>query len=136
MLNLRQNLFSMTAETSLSKEINQVKNILTEKFEAKQIFLFGSYAYGLPSTESDLDLCVILNLAGKRKIEWMREIRRELSDIVSKPLDILVYGNKEFEERANLDSTLEHLILTKGIILHGQPRHRTGVVQSLSIMEN
>ena len=55
--------------------------------------------------------CDILDFSGKRKIEMLREIRRELTNIVSSSLDILVYSEGEFNERAVLTTTLEHKIL-------------------------
>ncbi len=118
----------MKIEKAISKEIKNASETLSKKFGAKMVILFGSHAYGHPDLESDLDICVILNLSGKRKIEVMREIRRELTDSVSSPLDILIYEESEFGERANLSSTLEHKILKQGIKIYEQPGYHTGVV--------
>ena len=107
---------------AISKELRQIKKTLASKFNARQVILFGSYAYGQPDAESDLDVCVILDLRGKRKIELMREMHRELASFISLPVDILVYSEQEFSERASLTSTLEHKILTQGIQLYEQSR--------------
>lgn len=101
------------------KQFDALKNRLTEKFEAKQIIIFGSNAYGKPDKESDIDLCVVADLKEKRKIEFIREIRHELLDLISNSLDILVYNEKEFKERASLRNTLEHKIMTHGIRVYG-----------------
>ena len=111
-----------------SKELRLAGKALAKKFGASRVILFGSHAYGRPDTDSDVDICVILDLSGKRKIEVLREIRRELSDIVSSPLDILVYSKSEFDERANVPSTLEHKILTQGINIYEQSGRSAGVV--------
>ena len=92
---------------------------MKKRFAVKQIFIFGSHAYGKPDKESDIDLCVIADLNNKRKIDIIREIRRELIDLISNPLDILVYSEKEFTERAGLTSTLEHKILMSGMKVYG-----------------
>jgi len=76
------------------KQFDALKNRLTEKFEAKQIIIFGSNAYGKPDKESDIDLCVVADLKEKRKIEFIREIRHELLDLISNSLDILVLQRK------------------------------------------
>ena len=81
--------------------------------------MFCSHAYGKPDEESDIDLCVITDLKNKRKIDIIREMRRELIDSISNPLDILVYTEKEFNERAGLRSTLEYKILQNGIRVYG-----------------
>ncbi len=106
-------------ETQVSEQIEILKNKIKENFAVKQIFIFGSHAYGKPDENSDIDLCVIADLNNKRKIDIIREIRRELIELISNPLDILIYSEKEFEERAGLKSTLEHKILTNGLKVYG-----------------
>ena len=103
----------------LSEQLEILKNALKKKFAVKQILVFGSHAYGAPAEDSDIDLCVITDLDNRRKIDIIREMRRELADLISSPLDILVYSEKEFQERAGLASTLEHQILTNGMKVYG-----------------
>ncbi len=106
-------------ETQVSERIETLVNKLKEKFDVRQIFIFGSQAYGKPDEESDIDLCVITDLKNKRKIDIIREMRRELIDLISNPLDILVYSEKEFKERTSLRSTLEYKILLDGTKVYG-----------------
>ena len=106
-------------EKQVDKQTELLKETLTKKFGAKRIILFGSYAHGVPDKESDIDSCVIIDLKNKRKIDIIRAIRRELLDLISSPLDILVYGEKEFAERASLRNTLEYKIMTDGMRLYG-----------------
>lgn len=83
-------------EMQLTEQIEVLKNVLRKKFAVKQILVFDSYAYGVPDENSDIDLCVITDLDDRRKIDIIREIRRELMDLISNPLDILVYSEEEF----------------------------------------
>ncbi len=106
-------------ETQVSVQVKTLVNKLKEKFNVRQIFVFGSQAYGKPDEESDIDLCVITDFNIKRKIDIIREMRRELIDLISNPLDILVYTEKEFNERADLRSTLEYKILLDGTKVYG-----------------
>ena len=106
-------------ETQVSVQIETVVNELKEKFNVRQIFIFGSQAYGKSDEDSDIDLCVITDLKNKRKIDVIRDIRRELIDLISNPLDIFVYTEKEFNERADLRSTLEYKILLDGTKVYG-----------------
>lgn len=103
----------------MNEQIKLLRDTLSGRFDAKQIILFGSHADGKATKESDLDLCVIADLKNKRKIELMREIRRTLSDLISNPLDILVYNEDEFNARAGLGNTLEHKIMRDGIKVYG-----------------
>lgn len=101
----------------INKQMELLKTRLTSKFAAKQIIIFGSHAYGKPDKDSDIDLCIIMDLKERRKLDLIREIRRELMDLISNSLDILVYNEDEFKERAKLTSTLEHKIMTDGMKL-------------------
>ena len=106
-------------KTKLNEQIGLLKDKLKKRFAVKQIFVFGSYTYGKLDKESDIDLCVIADFDNERKIDIIREIRSELIDLISNPLDILVYTEKEFTERATLTTTLEHKILTSGMKIYG-----------------
>lgn len=60
-----------------------------------RIILFGSYAYGEPSFDSDLDICVVKKQVSS-KIKEKKEIRERLKDItVAK--DILIPTEDEYE---------------------------------------
>ncbi len=97
---------------NLLREINQVSNV-------NSIYLFGSYAYGEPDEDSDLDICVVTNDTSKRKIEIMKLIRKSIAKVATMPIDLLVYYSEEFNERAKLDSTMENEILLQGVKIYG-----------------
>ncbi len=100
------------------KQIRKLAQTITKNYDARKIFLFGSYAYGKPTSSSDLDICIITNLKNRRKIDVIRDIRKELSSFLLFPLDILLYEEKEFNERASFKNTLEHKISESGILLN------------------
>jgi predicted nucleotidyltransferase len=100
-------------------QIKVLKDTLSEQFGARQIFIFGSHAYGISDKESDIDVCIITNLKNKRKIDIIREIRRVLLNLISSPIDILVYNEDEFKKRARLKNTLEYKIVTDGMRIYG-----------------
>ena len=106
-------------DPKISEQIDLLKRILAAKFSIKKIYIFGSHAYGKPGKASDIDLCIIADLTGRRKIELLNEIRRALFDSIHVPLDILVYSEKEFNSRASLKSTLEYKIQNTGLKIHG-----------------
>ncbi len=80
---------------------------------ATKIYLFGSYAYGTPNEDSDIDLCILTD-ENRRKLEILREIRRNVGDI-NYPLDILVYKTDEFNERVNNKYIMESKIYKDGV---------------------
>ena len=60
-----------------------------------RIILFGSYAYGNPNGDSDLDICVIKKEV-KSKSKEKKEIRERLKELLIAK-DILVSSIEEYE---------------------------------------
>lgn len=100
-------------------QISSLVETISKKFNPQKIFLFGSYAHGNPAKDSDLDLCIITKLDGERKIDLIRAIRKEIGSHFQLPLDILVYDDSEFHQRAAFPNTLEYKILKQGILVNG-----------------
>ena len=48
----------MTA-IEINSIIKEITSILVEKYQPDNIILFGSYAYGTPTDDSDVDLLII-----------------------------------------------------------------------------
>ncbi len=77
---------------------------------------FGSYAVGLATGRSDLDLFVIVPRAGPPQ-RRMREVRRLLFDVLC-PLDIHVFTPQEFEETAYEDQSFTWVIARQARLYH------------------
>jgi len=77
------------------------------QYQHAKILLFGSWAKNTNRTDSDIDLCVILENPKQRPIEISREIRKEIYPLLHSPLDILVYDKKTFDERSAFPLTME-----------------------------
>lgn len=95
------------------KTINKVKDRLVKAYHPLEIYLFGSYAWGTPNEESDLDLLVVIDETNENRYKLLTKGHRALIDLdISK--DILVYTKNEFLERAEDISTLGYQIKNKG----------------------
>ena len=82
----------------------------------KKIYLFGSYAYGRPTKDSDIDLCVIIrNNLDKSNVYQKIALSLFDNDII--PADILVYREKFFYDIKNPNG-IKNTILTKGKIIY------------------
>lgn len=78
--------------------IESLKKDIVSRLSAlkpKKIILFGSYVYGNPDWNSDIDICVI-GFEGLQKLERKRKIRRLLSDLIVAK-DILTPSEEEFD---------------------------------------
>ena len=88
---------------------------LVNSIHPQKIFLFGSYAYGEPTLESDLGILVIKDDFDK-KIDVKRVMRKALSQInMSK--DLLVARSDEFEFYRHESGSLYQTIFEKGKLL-------------------
>lgn len=100
-------------------ELNKLKGLIVNAIPVDQIYLFGSYAYGKPHKDSDLDLFVILkDEVQLRDIEAAIKIRLAISDYQSMPLDLLVIKKSRYLERKEAP-TLERKVAREGILVYG-----------------
>jgi predicted nucleotidyltransferase len=82
--------------------INNIKTTIVEKLKPLQlnkIILFGSYAYGTPNENSDLDICVIEDNI-KSKITLKRKIRKLLEDI-DISMDIIAVDTNYYQSHSD-----------------------------------
>lgn len=100
-----------------NQDIDKVVNLIITNVRPDKIVLFGSYAYGNPNEDSDLDLLIIKDTEVE-KHKRGREIRKYLRG-TKIPMDLLVYTNKEIEELRDDKTAFVSQILEKGRILHG-----------------
>ena len=103
---------------SVKKEIDSMVMKIVNNFSIRKIILFGSYAYGNPTADSDIDICVISADSG-RKIDIIHEIRKTIRG-VKYPVDILVYNTDEFASKADSVTSMERHISQQGIVLYEQ----------------
>jgi predicted nucleotidyltransferase len=88
----------------------------TNKNKIEKIYLFGSYAYGNPNEDSDLDICVIMEDEVDIRWEYVY-IVKELRNIGIYFYDVLVYRKSEFFGSYHKES-IENVIIKKGKILY------------------
>ncbi|MFW6306183.1 MAG: nucleotidyltransferase domain-containing protein [Bacillota bacterium] len=97
------------------KHLNSIVKKIEQEIPIEEIILFGSYVYGTNNEDSDIDLCILSKLKGKRKLDIIRKARKAIIPITSKPVDILLYDKNEFYDRANITSSFEHKIKNEGV---------------------
>jgi uncharacterized protein len=88
-----------------------VRNIAPEK-----VVLFGSYAYGRPNKDSDIDLLLIVNntkLTGLKRYAWATE---DIEHFL--PMDILVKTPMEVEKRISMGDPFYKEIIAKGKVIY------------------
>ena len=96
-----------------TETINRIIHSLVKIYNPLEIYIFGSYAWGTPDSESDIDFAVIIEKSNLDMAKRIRLATDELWDIEI-PTDILVYTKNEIQEKAKYISTLQYRIITEG----------------------
>ncbi|HDN83496.1 MAG TPA: nucleotidyltransferase domain-containing protein [Candidatus Altiarchaeales archaeon] len=100
-------------EEILKEIIRRIVSVI----DPEKIVLFGSYAYGEPKKESDLDLLVIIKESSLPRYKRSVPIYRALAGILI-PKDIIVYTEKEVEEWRNVPLAFITTIIRKGKVIY------------------
>lgn len=93
------------------EEIQELSERIAREFRPHSIILFGSYAYGTPTDDSDIDLLVILPFDGKpihKALEILRKVRPRI------PVDLLVRTPEQVKERMDNNDWFLREVLTEG----------------------
>ena len=87
-------------------------------YQPDRIILFGSYAYGTPTDDSDLDLLVVKANDTRRKVDRIVDIRRAAADRLNPAMDVLVLNAAEEARARNIRFIVEHIALRDGRLLY------------------
>ena len=101
-------------------EIRRYVKNLVAKFAPQRVVLFGSYACGKPTEDSDVDLLVIMNHKKRKNVEQAVDIDLQLHRTF--PMDILVRKPSEVRKRLALGDMFLKSVLEDGNILYEQRR--------------
>ena len=99
-------------------QIQAVVRRIVEGYAPDKIYLFGSYAYGEPTEDSDLDLLVVKQNAETKRIERSLTLRHLLWGGEMPPMDIFIRTPQELAEAVANIYTVEAEAVHKGRILY------------------
>jgi predicted nucleotidyltransferase len=96
--------------------INQIIKTINSVSNPEAVYLFGSYADGTATEDSDLDLLVIKNNIPDKMQELLRIKKSIISDEYS--IDLLLYSEDEFEQKKSQGWKLFSEIEKKGKLIN------------------
>ena len=107
---------TQNSKQNISRLIKNIANRITDNIHAEKIIMFGSYAYGRPNIDSDIDLLIIMETK-------LRPIKRSI--FISKlfypralAMDIIVRTPNEVKERIKIGDDFIKDIISKGKVLY------------------
>lgn len=105
-------------DKDISEVISKLVERIKERYKPKKIILYGSYAYGVPDEDSDIDLLIIKETK-ERSIDRRIAVRRLVSDIRKKiPFSSVVITPEELSNRLDLGDDFFIEITTRGKTLY------------------
>ena len=102
-------------------EIQAICDDIVREFAPLQVILFGSYAYGTPTEDSDVDLLVVMDIPKSEFRNKAVEIRERIPYRFG--MDLLVRSPEEIAYRVSYNDWFLREITEKGEVLHGHASH-------------
>lgn len=99
--------------------INEVKTRLVDTYDPIAIYIFGSYAWGVPTPDSDLDVAIVVESSDEKSYKRPIPGYQALFGLgLSK--DLIVYTKEEFEACAKQVTSLCYKIKKEGKLLYAR----------------
>jgi len=97
------------------KDIREIVQQIVERFRPQKVILFGSYAQGKPSQDSDVDLLVVMETS-----EQTLHAAARISAAIDHPfpLDILVFRPSELKASLERKGVFATEVVAKGVVLY------------------
>ena len=108
----------MNGTTEAQGVIREIVQSLVTGYTPEKIILFGSYAYGEPNADSDIDLLIIKETQ-ERFFERLNTVRRVATGTHRHiPFEPIVLTPQEVEQRLQAGDQFIDEILQKGAVLY------------------
>ena len=102
----------------VQSELNTIVKTIADTGIVSKIILFGSFARGEETPDSDIDLCVLTPVKDRRPIDISIELRQKLWGVKKMPLDLLTYNQERFDYQAARPRSFENIISTEGVTVY------------------
>ena len=98
-------------------EIEELKNQFIKQLSPIRIYLFGSFANGTNSENSDFDFYIVVDDKVTDLVEMTVSAYKAIRTTKQRPVDIIVGTSSRFNERKNMMS-VENEVFEKGVLLY------------------
>ena len=106
-------------ETAIKLDLEAITGAIVKTVPVEEIYLFGSYAYGTPGENSDIDLYLVFkDDMQMRESEAFTKARSALFGIQLPPVDLLGQRKQKFMYRSTGFATIEKEVCARGVKLY------------------
>ncbi|MEI7425337.1 MAG: nucleotidyltransferase domain-containing protein [Candidatus Moraniibacteriota bacterium] len=99
----------------MEKKIQEVADKIVQEFQPEKIILFGSWAWGEPTEDSDVDLFVVKETTDNRKTAM--EIDGSIFPRPF-PMDLFVYTPNQLKKELSFEEPFITKVSKKGMLLY------------------
>jgi predicted nucleotidyltransferase len=103
---------------AINDEILKIKDAIVSAVPVERLYLFGSYARGTATEDSDYDFYMVIPSGGMRPIDAMSEAELALWRSKVREVDILAGTPETFERRSQALWTIEGKVAKEGVLLY------------------
>lgn len=101
------------------EKIIKIARKIQKEYQPEKIILFGSYAYGGPTKDSDIDLLIIKE-SNKKRVDRFCEVRKIIRDIKGVSVQPIIFTKDEINKRLKMGDDFIKKILNEGEVLYGE----------------
>jgi len=110
----------MVKDKKIRKLISEIVEKIKTEYQPQKIILFGSYAYGTPTEDSDIDLFIIKE-TDKERIYRFAEVKTLIYEPERRiSISPLVYTPEELAERLATGDSFVEEVMSKGEVLYAR----------------
>ena len=106
------------SDVQVDQLIARIAERIGREYKPQQIILFGSYARGRPTEDSDIDLFIVKD-TDARMVDRFVEVKQLIYDPQLRiPVSPLVYTPEELEERLDMGDDFVKEVMSEGKVLY------------------
>ena len=111
----------MITDQRVKKVLSEIVEAIKNKYNPEEIILYGSFAYGVPDENSDIDLLIIKETP-KRPLDRMTLIHRivDIRDSYYPAFSPIILTPEEIKQRLEISDQFIEEILTRGEVLYAR----------------
>jgi predicted nucleotidyltransferase len=97
-------------------KISEIREKIVKEIDPEKVILFGSYAWGTPTDDSDVDLLIIQKSDEPRRTRQINLRRKFFGSGVA--MDFIIYTPDELNRRLSIRDVFVNKILNQGKVLY------------------
>ena len=102
------------------EHIKYLASLIVQRLRPLKIYLFGSFAEGRNTVDSDYDFYVVMPDSETRNtLDLITEAQRSLRHRKNRPVDVLIGTQSHFDKLKDTGMTVESDVAKRGIVVYG-----------------